>query len=88
MSDDGSFWGGFAAGALATLFLVFICLAIRETARNADAEILRVEYKNINNGASREMVEDMVKTHFPSSKWENVEYDCSKNRVKVEFSNP
>lgn len=88
MSDDRCFWGGFAAGALATLFLVFICLTIHETSKNVDTEILRVEYKNINNGASREMVEDMVKTHFPSSKWENVEYDCSKNRVKVEFSNP
>ena len=88
MSDEGTFWGGFAAGAVATLFLVFICLAIRETGRNRDSEILRIEYKNINNGASREMVEDMVKTQFPSNKWENVEYDCSKNRVKVEFSNP
>lgn len=88
MSDEGTFWGGFAAGAVATLFLVFICLAIRETARNKDSEILRIEYKNENNGASRELVEDMVKTQFPSSKWENVEYDCSKNRVKVEFSNP
>lgn len=88
MSDEGNFWGGFATGAVATLFLVFICLAIRETARNSDPEILRIEYKNINNGASRELVEDMVKTHFPSSKWENVEYDCSKIRVKVEFSNP
>ena len=88
MSDEGTFWGGFAAGAVATLFLVFICFAIRETARNRDSEILRIEYKNVNNGASREMVEDMVKTHFPSSKWENVEYDCTKNRVNVEFSNP
>ena len=88
MNDEGSFWGGFAGGVLATLFLVFVCFAIRETARNKDSEILRIEYKNINNGASRELVEDMVKTHFPSSKWENVEYDCSKIRVKVEFSNP
>lgn len=88
MSDEGTFWGGFAAGAVATLFLVFICLAIRETGRNRDSEILRIEYKNINDGASRELVEDMVKTQFPSSKWENVEYDCSKIRVKVEFSNP
>ena len=88
MSDDGCFWGGFAVGAVATLFLVFICLAIRETARNSDPEILRIEYKNINNGARRELIEDMVKTQFPSSKWENVEYDCSKNRAKVEFSNP
>ena len=88
MSDDGCFWGGFAVGALAILFLMFMCFAIHETVRNKDPEILRIEYKNINNGASRELVEDMVKTHFPSSKWENVEYDCSKNRVKVEFSNP
>lgn len=88
MSDDGSFWGGFAAGVLATLFLVFVCSAIWNVAKNNASEILRVEYKNLNNGASREIVEDMVKTHFPSSKWENVEYDCSKNRVKVEFSNP
>ena len=88
MSDEGCFWSGFAGGVLATLFLVFTCLAICETVRNRDSEILRVEYKNLNNGASRELVEDMVKTQFPSSKWENVEYDCSKIRVKVEFSNP
>ena len=88
MSDEGCFWGGFAVGALAMLFLVFVCLTTRESVKNKDSEILRVEYKNVNIGASREMVEDMVKTHFPSSKWENVEYDCSKNRVKVEFSNP
>lgn len=88
MSDDGCFWGGFAAGALAMLFLGFVCLTVRESVRNKDSEILRIEYKNINNGASREMVEDMVKIQFPSSKWENVEYDCSKNRVNVEFSNP
>lgn len=88
MSDDGSFWGGFAAGAVATLFFVFVCSAIWNVAKNNDSEILRVEYKNLSNGASREMIEDMVKTHFPSSKWENVEYDCSKNRVEVKFSNP
>ena len=88
MSDDRCFWCGFATGALVTLFLVFICWAIHDTARNKDSEILRIEYKNINNGASRELVEDMVKTQFPSSKWENVEYNCSKNRVNVEFSNP
>ena len=88
MSDNGCFWGGFAVGAVSILLLVFAVLSFREANRNNDSEILRVEYKNVNNGASREMVEDMVKTQFPSSKWENVEYDCSKNRVKVEFSNP
>lgn len=88
MSDEVCFWGGVAIGALATLFLVLACVAIWESAKNRDSEILRIEYKNENNGASRELVEDMVKTHFPSSKWENVECDCSKIRVKVEFSNP
>jgi len=88
MSDNGCFWGGFAVGAFVTLFLGFVCLAVRESVKNKDSEILRIEYKNFNNGASREMVEDMVKTQFPSSKWENVEYDCSKNRVEVKFSNP
>ena len=88
MSDEGCFWGGFAVGAASILVLVFVILTCREAGRNRDSEILRVEYKNVNNGASREMVEDMVKTHFPSNKWENVEYDCSKNRVNVEFSNP
>ena len=88
MSDEGCFWGGFAVGATSILVLVLVILTCREAGRNRDSEILRIEYKNINNGASREMVEDMVKTQFPSSKWENVEYNCSKNRVNVEFSNP
>ena len=88
MSDDRCFWGGFTIGAVSLLVLVLVVLSCREAGRNRDSEILRIEYKNSNNGASREMVEDMVKTQFPSSKWENVEYDCSKNRVKVEFSNP
>ncbi len=88
MSDEGCFWGGFAVGVVSTLVMVLVVLTYLETNRNQDNEILRIEYKNINNGASRELVEDMVKTHFPSSKWENVEYDCSKIRVKVEFSNP
>jgi len=88
MSDEGCFWSGFTIGAVLILVLVFVILFRREASMNKDSEILRIEYKNINNGASRKIVEDMVKTHFPSSKWENVEYDCSKNRVKVEFSNP
>ena len=88
MSDEGCFWGGFTVGAVSTLFLVFVILTCIEASRNQDDEILRIEYKNVNNGASREMVEDMVKTQFPSSKWENIEYDCSRIRVKVEFSNP
>ena len=88
MSNDGCFWGGFTIGAVVMLVLTLFFYGIRDASRNRDSEILRIEYKNTNNGASREMVEDMVKTHFPSSKWENVEYDCSKNRVKVEFSNP
>ena len=88
MSDEGCFFGGFAVGAVSVLVLVLVILSCREAGGNKNSEILRVEYKNINDGASRELVEDMVKTHFPSSKWENVEYDCSKNRVKVEFSNP
>lgn len=33
MSDDGSFWGGFAGGALAMLFLVFVCSAIWNVAK-------------------------------------------------------
>ena len=88
MSDEGCFWGGFALGAVLLLVLVLVVSSLQEAIRNKDSEILRIEYKNINNGASRELVENMVKTHFPSSKWENVEYDCSKNRVNVEFSNP
>ena len=88
MSDEGCFWGGFALGAVLLLVLVLVVSSLQEAIRNKDSEILRIEYKNINNGASRELVENMVKTHFPSSKWENVEYDCSKIRVKVEFSNP
>ena len=88
MSDDRCFWGGFTLGAAVMLVLTLFFCGVREASRNRDSEILRIEYKNINNGASREMVEDMVKTQFPLSKWENVEYDCSKNRVKVEFSNP
>ena len=88
MNDEGCFWGGFVIGAISTLVMVFVVLSCLEAGRNRDDEILRIEYKNINNGASRELVEDMVKTHFPSSRWENVEYDCSKIRVKVEFSNP
>ena len=88
MSDEGCFWGGFACGAIAALFLALMCFVIRETARNNYSEILRIEYKNLNNGANRELVENMVKTQFPSSKWENVEYDCSKAWAKVEFSNP
>lgn len=88
MSDDGCFWGGFACGALAILVIGLVCFVAKESVSNKDSEILRVEYKNTNDGASRELIENMVKTQFPSSKWENVEYDCSKNRVKVEFSNP
>lgn len=88
MSDKGCFWGGFTIGAVSLLVLMLSILSCRETSMNRYSEILRIEYKNINNGASREIVEDMVKTHFPSSKWENVEYDCSKNIVRVEFSNP
>lgn len=88
MSDEGCFWGGVTVGAVVMLTLTLLFCGVRSAQHEKDSEILRVEYKNINNGASREMVEDMVKTHFPSSKWENVEYDCSKNRVKVEFSNP
>lgn len=88
MSDEKCFWGGFVVGAVSILILVLVILSGREASRNRDTEILRIEYKNINNGASREMIENMVKTQFPSSKWENVEYDCSKNRVNVEFSNP
>lgn len=88
MSDERCFWGGFTIGAVSILVLIFVILSCREAGMNKDSEILRIEYKNSSNGASREMVEDMVKTHFPSSKWENVEYDCSKYRVKVDFSNP
>ena len=88
MSDEGCFFGGFAIGAVSVLVLALAILSCREAGRNRDSEILRVEYKNINNGASREMIEDMVKTQFPSNKWENVEYDCTKNRVEVKFSNP
>ena len=88
MSDDRCFWGGFMISAVSMLVLVFVILSCCEASRNKGSEFLRIEYKNVNNGASRELVEDMVKTHFPSSRWENVEYDCSKNRVKVKFSNP
>ena len=88
MSDEGCFWGGFTIGVVVMLTLTLVLCGVREASRNKDSEILRVEYKNVNNGASREMIEDMVKTQFPSSKWENVEYDCTKNRVEVKFSNP
>ena len=69
MSDEGCFWGGFATGVVSILSLVFVILSIREASKNKGSEILWVEYKNINNGASREMIEDMVKTQFPSNKW-------------------
>ena len=49
---------------------------------------MRVEYRNRNVEVSRQLFEDMVKSQFPSNKWQNADYDCSKNKVWIQLSNP
>ena len=87
-SENSSFLCGFLFGILVTAFMFFIGWAIRDSYINRDSEIMRVEYRNRNVEVSRQLVEDMVKMHFPSNVWENADYDCSKSRVKLELSNP
>ena len=87
-SENGSFLVGFLFGILVTAFMFFIGWAIRDSYINHDGEIMRVEYRNRNVETSRQLVEDMVKSQFPSNKWQNADYDCSKNRVWIQLSNP
>ena len=88
MTDECSFWTGFAIGLITSLIGVLLwCIAYCSVVEKPN-EILRIEYKNTSAGASKTMIEDMVKTHFPSNVWENADYDCSKTKVKIELSNP
>lgn len=87
-NEECSFWIGFAMGLFIALIVVLLwCITYCFIVEKPN-KILRIEYKNANVGASRTMIEDMVKTHFPSNAWENADYDCSKIRVKIELSNP
>ena len=87
-TENGSFVVGLLFGIIIMAFLFFIGWAIRDSYINHDGEIVRVEYRNRNAEDSREMAEDMIRRRFPSNKWQNADYDCSKNRVWIQLSNP
>jgi hypothetical protein len=87
-SENGSFLAGLLMGILLTVFMFCIGWVVSDAQRNRDSEIIRIEYRNKKGETSRQLVEDMVKNQFPSNKWQNADYDCSKNRVWIQLSNP
>ena len=86
---DRWFWLGFAAGLSFAVLIVLVGCIAYSNAEYESSEILKVEYYN-NTGlnVSRAMIENIVKTQFPSSTWENAKCESSKNRVKIKLSNP
>ena len=87
-SENSRFYVGFVLGFLVAAFTIFIIGGVIDAQENRDSEIVRIEYKNKNGEVSREIVENMVKSQFPSNKWQNANCSCSKNRVRIQLSNP
>jgi hypothetical protein len=85
---DSGVFTGFMIGVVGTLIMSIFVHGVVDSVKNRHSEIVRVEYRNRNGEASREIVENMVKSQFPSNKWQNADYDCNKFRVKIELSNP
>lgn len=80
--------GGFVLGVISATLTAVILTIVVAANMDSESEILEVSYKNNNSEVSRQYIEDMVKSHFPSSKWEKAECKGSKNFVRIRFANP
>lgn len=82
--DGAAFICGILVAAVVFIGVSIITACVTDN----ENEFIEIRYRNKAGGASKQLVENMVKNQFPSNTWTNVNCRSSSTYVKIRLANP